>query len=165
MTADEMIDRMQGRGFGMHRLITEEEWQENAAELEEAAAEAVIMAGSMVPVPVGQVGRVGQILRRIPGLGPLLERIPGLRRLVTPAAENAATLSNQALRGIRSLEKQIAQHEAKLAEFIKNPTVRPGMEGQSKAVIEAAQQARIRHLQREIDAFKGNIEKLKKGGG
>ena len=81
------------------------------------------------------------------------------------AAESAPSLSNQALRGIRSLEKQIAAHEAKLAEFIKNPTVRPGMEGQSQAVIKAAQEARIRHLQREIDAFKGNIEKLKNGGG
>ncbi len=81
------------------------------------------------------------------------------------AAESAPALSNQALRGIRSLEKQIAAHEAKLAEFIKNPTVRPGMEGQSQAVIKAAQEARIRHLQREIDAFKGNIEKLKNGGG
>ena len=81
------------------------------------------------------------------------------------AAESAPALSNQALRGIRSLEKQIAAHEAKLAEFIKNPTVRPGMDGQSQAVIKAAQDARIRHLQREIDAFKGNIEKLKNGGG
>jgi hypothetical protein len=80
------------------------------------------------------------------------------------AAENTAVLSNQSLRGISSLEKQIVAHEAKLAEFIKNPTVRPGMEGQSQAVIKAAQEARIRHLQREIDAFKGNIEKLKNGG-
>lgn len=81
------------------------------------------------------------------------------------AAESAPALSNQALRGIRSLEKLIAAHEAKLAEFIKNPIVRPRMEGQSQAVIKAAQEARIRHLQREIDAFKGNIEKLKNGGG
>ena len=37
------------------------------------------------------------------------------------------------------------------------------MEGQPKEVIEAAQQARVRHLEKEIQTFKANIEKLKSG--
>jgi hypothetical protein len=61
------------------------------------------------------------------------------------------------------LEKQIAAHEKKLADFKANPTVRPGMEGQPKEVIEAAQQSRIRHLEKEIQTFKENIEKLRRG--
>jgi hypothetical protein len=35
------------------------------------------------------------------------------------------------------------------------------MEGQSKEVIEAAQQSRVRHLESEIRTFRENIEKLK----
>jgi RHS repeat-associated protein len=70
-------------------------------------------------------------------------------------------ISKGAQRGIRSLEKRIIEHEQKLADFKSNPTVRPGMEGQPKEVIEAAQEARIRHLEREIEAFRKNIEDLK----
>jgi RHS repeat-associated protein len=75
----------------------------------------------------------------------------------------ASGLSKQAEKGIRSLEKRIAEHEKKLADFKANPTVRPGMEGQSKEVIEAAQKARADHLEKEIKTFKDNIEKLKAG--
>ena len=75
----------------------------------------------------------------------------------------AADLSGPAQKGIRSLEKRIAEHEKKLAEFRARPTTRPGMEGQPKEVIEAAQQARVRHLEKEIQTFKANIEKLKSG--
>jgi hypothetical protein len=79
------------------------------------------------------------------------------------AGGGAKVLSKEAQRGIRSLEKQIAAHEKKLADFKANPTVRPGMEGQSREVIEAAQQSRIRHLEKEIQTFRENIEKLKEG--
>lgn len=75
----------------------------------------------------------------------------------------AKVLSSEARRGIRSLEKRIAEHEAKLANFKANPTVRAGMEGQPKEVIQAAQQARIRHMEKEIQTFKENIEKLRRG--
>jgi predicted RNase H-like nuclease (RuvC/YqgF family) len=75
----------------------------------------------------------------------------------------AKELSREAQRGIRSLEKRIAEHEDKLADFKANPTARPGMEGQPREMIEAAQQSRIRHLEKEIQTFKENIEKL--GGG
>jgi RHS repeat-associated protein len=82
------------------------------------------------------------------------------------AAEKAAAkaLTKQAERGIRSLEKRIAEHEKKLADFKENPTVRPGMEGQPQEVIEKAQQSRVEHLEKEIKTFKENINKLKGGG-
>jgi hypothetical protein len=82
---------------------------------------------------------------------------------VEAAGGGAKALSNEAQRGIRSLEKRIAEHEKKLADFKANPTVRPGMEGQPKEVIEAAQQSRIRHLEKEIQTLKENIEKLRRG--
>lgn len=71
--------------------------------------------------------------------------------------------NKEAQAGIRFLEKRIAEHEKKLADFKANPTVRPGMENQPKEVIEAAQKSRIRHLEGEIQTFKENIEKLKSG--
>jgi hypothetical protein len=85
-----------------------------------------------------------------------------------PAVEGEASaaepqLSAQAQKGIRSLQDRIAEHEQKLADFKANPTVRPGMENQPAEVIGKQQQARIEHLEREIQTFKSNIEKLKKG--
>jgi hypothetical protein len=70
-------------------------------------------------------------------------------------------LSNEAQRGIVSLEKQIASHEAKLAEFRANPTVRPGMENLSKEAIQKQHASRIAHLETEINTFKANIEKIR----
>lgn len=79
------------------------------------------------------------------------------------AASKAKELSREARKGIRRLELRIAQHEKKLADFKANPTVRPGMEGQPREIIEAAQRSRIRHLETEIQTFRNNIEKLKAG--
>jgi hypothetical protein len=45
----------------------------------------------------------------------------------TVVAKEVTQLSKEAQKGIRSLEKQIAAHENKLAEFKMNPTIRPGM--------------------------------------
>ncbi|PPK76059.1 putative repeat protein (TIGR02543 family)/RHS repeat-associated protein [Methylobacter tundripaludum] len=85
----------------------------------------------------------------------------------TGAAETVGaackTLGKQAEKGIRSLLKRITEHEQKLNDFKANPTVRPGMEGQPQEVIEAAQQARINHLETEIQTFKNNVQKLMKG--
>jgi uncharacterized protein YceH (UPF0502 family) len=99
---------------------------------------------------------------------PLLRRIVSLLRTTEKAAEKAKAgekveggLAKEAEKGIRSLEKRIAEHEKKLADFKENPTVRPGMEGQPKGKVEAQQQARIEHLEKEIKTFKDNIEKLK----
>lgn len=79
------------------------------------------------------------------------------------ATKGATELSKSAQKGVRSLEKRIAEHEKKLVDFKANPTVRPGMEGQPESVIKAAQESRIRHLEKEIQTFKANIEKLKGG--
>ena len=64
-------------------------------------------------------------------------------------------------KAIRSLEKRIAEHRAKLVAFRANPTVRPGMEKLPPDVIRAAQQSRIEHLEREIRAWEDAIERLK----
>ncbi|MCA1653375.1 MAG: RHS repeat-associated core domain-containing protein [Sphingomicrobium sp.] len=65
------------------------------------------------------------------------------------------------LRQAGSLEKgaasklaNAADHEQRAAEFAKNPTVRPGMEGQPKEVIAGQQQARVDHLRSEAAEFR-----------
>ncbi|MBM7329372.1 hemagglutinin repeat-containing protein [Agrobacterium sp. S2] len=74
-------------------------------------------------------------------------------------------LSREEERAIRSYEKRIAEHEAKLMEFKNNPTVRPGMENQPQHIIEQQQAARIKHLETEIRTFKNNISKIRQGPG
>ncbi|MDR6842185.1 RHS repeat-associated core domain-containing protein [Pseudoxanthomonas sacheonensis] len=75
--------------------------------------------------------------------------------------EGQKKISAEATRGIRSLEKRIAEHTKKLEEFKANPTVRPGMEKMSKEAIQGQQKKRIEHLEKEIKTFRENIEKLK----
>ncbi|MGZ8316267.1 MAG: hypothetical protein ACXW3B_13985 [Telluria sp.] len=71
-------------------------------------------------------------------------------------------MSKQELRSIRSLEKQIEKHERKIADFEKNPTVRPGMEGQPTEVIAAQQQQRVNDLKNEIQKnFVNKINQIK----
>ena len=82
------------------------------------------------------------------------------------ALKTAVAIERQAeraslLRQAGSLEKgaasklaNAADHEQRAAEFAKNPTVRPGMEGQPKEVITRQQQARVDHLQREAAEFR-----------
>jgi cell division protein FtsB len=63
------------------------------------------------------------------------------------------------LKRIRSLEKRIVEHENKLNDKIKSDCkTRYGRTIVS--VIKAAQEARIRHLEKEIQTFKENIKKL-----
>ncbi|GKT19446.1 hypothetical protein AVHY2522_22490 [Acidovorax sp. SUPP2522] len=78
--------------------------------------------------------------------------------------KSVGNLSKEVLKGIGSLEKQIAQHEKKLLEFMNNPTVRPGMENQPLEVIRRQQMIRMEHLRTEINTFRNNIEKLRNGG-
>ncbi|RWJ04848.1 MAG: hypothetical protein EOR25_29685 [Mesorhizobium sp.] len=68
--------------------------------------------------------------------------------------------SNEDIRSLRSLSKQLENHKQKLSEFRQNPTVRPGMENLPQDVIERAQAARIEHLEREIQAFEKNINDI-----
>jgi RHS repeat-associated protein len=81
--------------------------------------------------------------------------------IVKAGLESSVDLSPEAIRGIRSLQKRIEEHVAKLEEFKNNPTVRPGMEKLPKEVIEKQQARRIAHLEKEIKTFKENIQKLK----
>ena len=78
-------------------------------------------------------------------------------------AKGAAELTKSQLKGIKSLEKQIQKHQQKLGDFKANPTVRPGMEKLPKDVIKRQQDARVKHLEIEINTFKNNIEKIKNG--
>jgi len=80
-----------------------------------------------------------------------------------PNNDKDKDLSKQDQKSIRSLEKQIKKHEQKIKDFKKNPTVRPGMENQPKDVIKAQQQKRIEHLQKEINTFNNNINKIRQG--
>ena len=66
------------------------------------------------------------------------------------AAPVVKELSKQELKSVASLAKQAAKHEQKVADFIANPTVRPGMENLPKAQIEAQQAQRINDIRVEI---------------
>jgi len=76
-------------------------------------------------------------------------------------------LTKSQLKSISSLESQIARHEAKLAEFIKNP-----MKFDNKGFLKNAPsdevrqkiiQSRINHIEQEIKTFKENIQKIING--
>ena len=77
--------------------------------------------------------------------------------------KSVGELTKQQQKATRSLEKRIAEHEKKLQELKETPTVRPGMEGLPKEIIKKQQQRRIQHLEQEINTFKNNIEKIKRG--
>jgi uncharacterized protein RhaS with RHS repeats len=79
------------------------------------------------------------------------------------AKQTARELTKEETKSVQSLEKRIAEHEQKLAEFKQNPTVRPGMEGLSQEKIAAQQARRIEHLETEIKTFRNNIDKIKNG--
>jgi hypothetical protein len=66
-------------------------------------------------------------------------------------------------KAIRSYEKQIEKHLQKIDDLKNNPTVRPGMERMPRELIEAQQQRRIQKLEREVQTFRDNIEKIKRG--
>jgi len=76
-------------------------------------------------------------------------------------------LGAQQKKSIRSLERQISDHQKRLQDFKNNPTVRPGMEGLPKDIIKAQQQQqqqqRIKDLGDEIETFKNNIQKILNG--
>lgn len=84
--------------------------------------------------------------------------------LADDAAKGGANLSKEAAKGIRSLEKQIAEHKEKLAEYIKNPDAFDNKgflkNAPSKEVRQKIIQTRIKHLESEIKNFEKQIEKL-----
>ena len=76
-----------------------------------------------------------------------------------PDDEKQLTFSEQ--KEIRSLNKRIKEHKAKIEDFKKNPTIRPGMENLPKDIVKNAQERRILHLEREIKAFQKRIDAIK----
>ncbi|MEO0461381.1 MAG: RHS repeat-associated core domain-containing protein, partial [Myxococcota bacterium] len=72
-------------------------------------------------------------------------------------------LSAEERRAIRSHEKRIKEHLDKIEAFKKDPTVRPGMEDQPDEVIREQQRRRVEKLEREVQKFRDNIEKIRTG--
>jgi len=63
-------------------------------------------------------------------------------------------------RAIRSLEKNIKEHQEKVRQFEQNPTVKEEMRGMSDEAIRKQQERRIEILKKEIQKFKDNIRKI-----
>jgi hypothetical protein len=138
-----------------------------------AAAQAAYKGILVVEAATGgyQIGKgAGQIAEGDYEAGALNVVAGGLRvggSIVSAGAiapKSTSELSREAQKGIRSLENRIAEHETKLANFKANPTVRPGMENLPEEIIKKQQQARIQHLENELQTFRNNIEKLRQGG-
>jgi RHS repeat-associated protein len=118
------------------------------------AGPAPVGAGLGVGVVVGaKVGKevVEEVVQRG---GPMLSEGPG---------KGVTKVSGTARKSIRTLERRIAEHEEKIAKFRAHPTVRPGMEKMSAEAVARQQQRRIEKLEKEIEKFRGNIEKIKEG--
>jgi hypothetical protein len=77
--------------------------------------------------------------------------------------QSGSELSPQAEKAIQSLEKRIAEHEQKLADFKAKPTPRPGTEGLSQEIQNKSIEGRVKHLEHEIQTFKDNIAKIRQG--
>jgi len=76
-------------------------------------------------------------------------------------------LTPSQLKSINSLQKQIKTHQSKLAAYKKNPMKFDNNSYLKNAPNEAARQriiqSRIKHLEKEIQTFKGNIIKILNG--
>jgi len=82
-------------------------------------------------------------------------------------AKEGANLTKAQLKSISSLEGQIAKHQSKLAEYIKDP-MKFDHKGFLKnapndAVRQKIIQSRINHLKQEIQTFQNNIQKILNG--
>lgn len=85
----------------------------------------------------------------------------------TGAAKGGMNLTKSQLKSISSLESQIATHETKLAEYIKDPMKFDNKDFLKNAPNDAVRQkiiqSRINHLNQEIKTFKNNIQKIING--
>jgi hypothetical protein len=88
-------------------------------------------------------------------------------KVVVGGARVGAKLTRAQVKSISSLERQIAKHEAKLAEYIKDP-----MKFDNKGFLKSAPneavrqkiiQSRVNHLQQEINTFRDSIQKIING--
>ncbi|MBO9501195.1 RHS repeat-associated core domain-containing protein [Brevundimonas sp. A19_0] len=81
---------------------------------------------------------------------------PGPDAAVAAAGINATRIGGRITsleRGARRLDRLAADHLRRADEFRRNPTVRPGMEGQPRAAIERQQRERVQHLEGEAAEF------------
>jgi hypothetical protein len=81
--------------------------------------------------------------------------------------KKGASLTKSQLKSIISLEGQIAKHQSKLAEYIKDPMKFDNMgflkNAPNDAVKQKIIQSRINHLNQEISTFQNNIQKILNG--
>jgi hypothetical protein len=101
----------------------------------------------------------GRRLRGCRRAGGLAALKAGISKLF--GKEVGREISKSEQRAIRSFEKRIAEHRAKLEEFRKNPTVKEEMKGMSGEAIKKQQKRRMELLEKEIEKFKKEIEKIK----
>ncbi|MDX8355867.1 RHS repeat-associated core domain-containing protein, partial [Cognatiyoonia sp. IB215182] len=91
--------------------------------------------------------------------------------LAAPTAQQALRIAPEImsdLRSLRSLQRQILEHEDKIARFRLDPTLPPGMRQAidngtrtfTQAEIQSALRGRISHLQREVTAFRGAFNEI-----
>ncbi|QMU63848.1 MAG: hypothetical protein GKR88_05785 [Flavobacteriaceae bacterium] len=75
-----------------------------------------------------------------------------------------AKLTKSQLKAIMSLKKQITKHKKKLKNFKKNPDKYDNKKflknAPSEQVRDRIINSRIKHLEKEIKAFKNNIDKI-----
>jgi hypothetical protein len=85
------------------------------------------------------------------------------------AARGGANLSKQAQKSIRSFEKNIAEHRAKLDAYKRNPDAFDNKgflkNAPSQEIRERIIEGRIQHLEGEIRGFQNQIDRLIQGGG
>ncbi|MGH9754983.1 MAG: RHS repeat-associated core domain-containing protein, partial [Blastocatellia bacterium] len=108
----------------------------------------------IVPIVIRVLFIIGRFLGR------LLSRS---RSVAKPAVKKTVEMTPEKIRSIASLEKRIIEHQKKLAEFKANPTPRPGTEHLPKEIQQKTIEGRIKHLEQEIQTFKDNIEKIRRG--
>jgi hypothetical protein len=86
---------------------------------------------------------------------------------IAKAANKVTKLTKSQLKSISSLEGQIAKHQSKLVEYIKDPMKFDNMgllkNAPSDAVRQKIIKSRINHLTQEINTFQNNIQKILNG--
>jgi polyhydroxyalkanoate synthesis regulator phasin len=106
--------------------------------------------------PIGEgVGLIGNLIRT------------GAKFLAKQMVKSGTKLTKSQLKSISSLERQIAKHETKLAEYIKDPMKFDNKGFLKNAPTEAIREkiinTRINNLNKEIQKFKNEIQKIQNG--
>ena len=139
--------------FGQHRGLT-------------AASMGIGLSGTALgQTPVSQLPRAARD-GVVKTWSSLVKRNPTVPHTPSPraVAEPGINLTKSQLKSIESLKQRIAEHEIKLAEYIKDP-MKYDNQGLLKnapndAIRQKIIQSRIRHLEQEIRTFENNIQKI-----